>query len=57
MAGADLLLVAGGPEIGDLAEALASAAVSDPSVAFRLSTAARRVRSMVLSATHGGQFL
>jgi len=57
MAGADLLLVAGGPDVGDIAEALVAAAASDPSVALRLSTAARRVRSMVLSATHGGQFL
>ena len=57
LAGADLLLVPGGPHVRDVAEALVSAAVSDSSVAFRLSTAARRVRSLVLSAAHGGEFL
>lgn len=45
-AGADLLLLAGGPQVEETARALAHAAAEDPALAHRLAEAAGRVRAL-----------
>jgi beta-N-acetylhexosaminidase len=55
MAGADLLLIPGRPEVSRVAQHLAAVAVADPSVEARLRAAAGRVRALVDSTTRGGQ--